>query len=45
MRLLPVLFLLLSAPAFAAGDDPTRVGDVSTTFRLLGKNDKIVVER
>ncbi len=46
MRLLPLLLLLLLVtPAFAAGDDPTRVGEVSTTFRLLGRNDRIVVDR
>ncbi len=28
-----------------AGADPTRIGDVSTTFRILGGNDKITVER
>lgn len=33
------------SPAMAASDDPTRVGDVSTTFRLVGKNDQIVVDR
>ena len=32
-----------SLPALAAADDPTRVGDVSTTFRIVGRNDKIVV--
>lgn len=40
--------VLAAAPipgARAAGDDPTRVGDVSTTFRVLGRNDKIVVDR
>jgi len=35
----------MTAPAFAAGDDPVRVGDVSTTFRIVGRNDKIVVDR
>ena len=39
-----ILSLLIAAPAFAA-DDPTRIGDVSTTFRLVGRNDKIVVDR
>lgn len=38
-------FLLLASPALAAGTDPTRIGDVSTTFRFLGSNDKITVER
>lgn len=37
--------VLLSGPALAAADDPTRVGDVSTTFRIVGRNDKIVVDR
>lgn len=36
---------LASRPARAAADDPTRIGDVSTTFRVLGRNDKIVVDR
>ena len=31
--------------AWAAAGDPNRVGDVSTTFRVLGRNDKIVVDR
>ena len=37
--------LLLSAPAFAASDDPQRIGNVSTTFRVVGRNDRIVVDR
>lgn len=42
---------LLAAPmlapsgARAASDDPTRIGDVSTTFRVVGRNDRIVVDR
>ena len=36
---------LPAAHALAAGDDPTRIGDVSTTFRVLGRNDRIVVDR
>ena len=31
--------------ALAAGDDPTRIGDVSTTFRVIGRNDRIIVDR
>jgi len=31
--------------AQAAGDDPTRIGDVSTTFRVIGRNDRIIVDR
>jgi CreA protein len=46
MRLLPLLApllatALLAQPAWAQ----QRVGEVSTTFRLIGPNDKIVVER
>jgi len=40
--------LLLALPAAAppaVADDATRVGSVSTTFRLLGRNDRIVVDR
>ena len=51
-RLLPAALLafvpLAGAPtASRAAADPTtaRIGDVSTTFRLLGRNDKIVVDR
>lgn len=40
MKLLPAL-LLLAIPAHAQ----TRIDEISTTFRLLGPNDKIVVER
>ena len=40
-----MLAVLLAAPAYAASDDPQRIGDVSTTFRLLGRNDRIVVDR
>lgn len=36
---------LAAAPALAAGDDPVRIGDVSTTFRVLGRNDRIIVDR
>ncbi len=36
---------LLPALAFAGDEGPTRIGQVSTTFRLLGRNDQIVVER
>lgn len=32
-----------SVPALAA--DPARVGSVDTTFRMLGRNDRIMVER
>lgn len=39
------LALLAPVSALAAADDPTRVGDVSTTFRIVGRNDRIVVDR
>ncbi len=37
--------LLTAFGALAANDDPTRIGDVSTTFRVVGRNDRIVVDR
>jgi len=37
--------LLLCASAAWAGVDPVRVGKVDTTFKLLGRNDRIVVDR
>ena len=43
-----LLTAMLSIPANKAradADDPVRIGDVSTTFRLLGRNDRIVVDR
>ncbi len=46
MRLAALGFLLLSAvPALAADGDPKRVGEVDTTFRLVGRNDRVVVDR
>ena len=36
--------VLAGAPAWAGSGDPSRIGSVSTTFRLTG-NDKIVVDR
>ena len=45
MRRLLAGLLLLSTPALAAADDPVRIGDVSTTFRVVGRNDRIVVDR
>ena len=44
MRKLALCLVLIATPAMAS-DEPTRVGDVSTTFRLVGRNDKIVVDR
>ena len=44
LALLP-LALATAGAAQAAPDDPQRIGDVSTTFRLLGRNDRIVVDR
>lgn len=37
--------LALAQPALAGSGDPTTVGHVDTTFRLLGRNDRIVVDR
>lgn len=45
LRLIFAALLLLGPlPAFA-GDGATRVGTVDTTFRLLGRDDRIVVDR
>ncbi len=45
-RFLAVLLAAaVATPTLAASTDPTRIGDVSTTFRVLGRNDQIVVER
>ena len=35
----------LAPQAHASGTDPTRIGQVSTTFRVLGRNDQIVIDR
>ena len=49
LKLLPAVPLLgclfLSQHASAADPAQTRIGDVSTTFRILGSNDKIIVDR
>ncbi len=48
MHRIGLALLLLAAPAWAVpaiADDATRIGEVSTTFRLLGRNDRIVVDR
>jgi CreA protein len=43
---LGVLLLALSVPPAArAADGPARIGSVDTTFRLLGRNDRVVVDR
>jgi CreA protein len=48
MRRIAALGLALafaSSAALAAEPVETRIGDVSTTFRVLGRNDKIIVDR
>ena len=50
MRILACLACLAGLPAaspaaWAADPAESRIGDVSTTFRVLGRNDKIVVDR
>ena len=37
--------LLVAASAAMAADGPARIGKVDTTFKLLGRNDRIVVDR
>ena len=44
MRHLLLIVTLLATPALAA-DGPTRIGSVDTTFRLVGRNDRVVVDR
>jgi len=39
------LLLVAATLPVRAGDGPTRIGTVDTTFRLLGRNDRILVER
>jgi len=38
MRMLVLCSVLIATPAMAA-DDPARIGDVSTTFRMVGRNE------
>ena len=40
-----IALLVTGAAAAMAADEPARIGDVSTTFRLVGSNDKIIVDR
>jgi CreA protein len=45
-RCLPlVLAAAMLAPLAASAADPTTIGTVDTTFRILGRNDRILVER
>jgi CreA protein len=44
LRLTALCLLLLALPALAA-DGPSRVGQVDTTFRLVGRNDRVIVDR
>lgn len=37
--------VLLAASSAALAAEPRRIGEVDTTFRLLGRNDRIVVDR
>lgn len=40
-----LVLVTMIGPALAADPAETRIGDVSTTFRILGRNDKIIVDR
>jgi CreA protein len=44
LRFLTVALLLLALPALA-GEGASRVGQVDTTFRIVGRNDRVVVDR
>jgi CreA protein len=43
--LLAAAALAFAAPSLAADGGRTRIGTVDTTFRLVGRNDRIVVDR
>ena len=45
MALIAALLAVLLGAAPALAEESTRIGSVSTTFRLLGRNDRIVVDR
>ncbi len=45
MRSLALLPMLLLAAGGAHAQEASRIGTVDTTFRLLGRNDRIVVDR
>lgn len=47
IRRIALLAALLAAPLAppALAEDATRIGTVSTTFRLLGRNDRIAIDR
>jgi CreA protein len=40
-----LVMLACSLPALAADTDGVRVGKVDTTFRLVGRNDRVVIDR
>ena len=43
--LLSAAVLLAAHPLAAAADGPARIGTVDTTFRLVGRNDRVVIDR
>jgi CreA protein len=45
IRILLLCLLVLAAAPARADEGATRIGTVDTTFRLLGRNDRIVVDR
>ncbi len=40
-----VLALLLTLPGICRAEGNARIGEVDTTFRIVGKNDRVVVDR
>jgi CreA protein len=44
-RLVAIALLLMTGTALAGDGGATRIGQVDTTFRLMGRNDRVVVER
>jgi len=46
MRRLALSLLLITTSGLAlAADGPARIGSIDTTFRLIGRNDRVVIER
>jgi len=45
LRLLTALLALAGSAGIAQAEDASRIGTVDTTFRLVGRNDRIVIDR
>lgn len=45
LRLLTALLALAGSAGMAQAEEASRIGTVDTTFRLVGRNDRIVIDR